>query len=542
MVSQVIQPLLTAHQMGIMHRDIKPSNILLDRGGNAYLADFGVATDPDPNNPQTQIQGVIGTRDYMSPQMQQGFKIEPSDEVYSLGVTIYRMLTGQHPRNIPEADVFRYVPKHMIWPLYHAMRSRREDRYPSLTVFWQAFDQAAKQPYQAPERDPLTLGRVTPLAGGAVSNRYTEFAPSGTLPTDPKDTVKPITTPAFTQPQNRKWVVPTVIVTVVGIVATVLLLILLAGDPAGIVNTPTAIALAGTITPTDSPTASVTAEAITTVTEEATEEVTGALAQATTLTASFAPSATATTTATRRVASLTPVAPISTTRALQRAGSPTRPPTSDNIYVVTGLTGGVNIREGDSTNFDAVTVLYPGQQAQALGISDRGTGWVYVELNGTRGWLSSFNVDIVGDSNQLPDVSPPTLMGSVSVTSAPMDSPSVTAQVQAQPPTLPANTGATIAAACSGFAITYPYDGVAFNKFSLLGVNWTALQGATSYRLVIRNADEWQNIFVDQLHVNQTSSSVLLDKAGAFRFAFTVTATLSNGTVCEAGIVAPHQS
>ncbi|MFZ4813364.1 MAG: serine/threonine-protein kinase, partial [Phototrophicaceae bacterium] len=105
----ILPPLHHAHQMDIFHRDLKPSNILIDRQGQAYLADFGVATDPDLNNPQTKLMNaVIGTPAYMSPEAHKGFKVTPADEVYSIGVTAFEMLVGKVPRELDRDKAFHY--------------------------------------------------------------------------------------------------------------------------------------------------------------------------------------------------------------------------------------------------------------------------------------------------------------------------------------------------------------------------------------------------------------------------------------------------
>lgn len=91
---QVLQALDYAHQHGVIHRDVKPSNILLDRRGNAYLTDFGVAMRM--NKPRTTSSGkVVGTSAYMSPeQIQSPRTMDHRTDVYSFGCVLYEMLAA----------------------------------------------------------------------------------------------------------------------------------------------------------------------------------------------------------------------------------------------------------------------------------------------------------------------------------------------------------------------------------------------------------------------------------------------------------------
>jgi serine/threonine protein kinase len=94
--ADVADALAYAHQMGILHRDVKPGNIMLDRSGRACLTDFGIAQVAGSRH-LTAAGTLIGTPIYMSPEQCQGFEITHASDIYSLGVVLYEMLSGQAP-------------------------------------------------------------------------------------------------------------------------------------------------------------------------------------------------------------------------------------------------------------------------------------------------------------------------------------------------------------------------------------------------------------------------------------------------------------
>jgi WD40 repeat protein/serine/threonine protein kinase len=116
LLDQLAAGLATAHAAGVIHRDLKPSNILLDDEGNAYLADFGIAKQLQEAGEQLTVAGtVVGSPDYLSPEQARSQPVTPQTDIYSLGVTLYELLTGQHP--FPGLTGVERLFKHINEPL-----------------------------------------------------------------------------------------------------------------------------------------------------------------------------------------------------------------------------------------------------------------------------------------------------------------------------------------------------------------------------------------------------------------------------------------
>lgn len=93
---QILQALSFAHEHHVIHRDIKPHNIVVSGRGDVKVTDFGIARAGSSSR-MTETGSIIGTAQYLSPEQAKGKAVEQSSDLYSLGIVLYEMLTGQVP-------------------------------------------------------------------------------------------------------------------------------------------------------------------------------------------------------------------------------------------------------------------------------------------------------------------------------------------------------------------------------------------------------------------------------------------------------------
>lgn len=140
-----------AHEAGVIHRDIKPSNIMLTKDGRVKMLDLGIARVFHDAAPESRKVG-IGTLVYMSPeQTQDAATVDHRADIYSLGATMYKLLTGQPPfkmksvegmvkaiRRDPVPDPRVYTPElsdELVEVLYIAMAKKPENRFQTMKEF-----------------------------------------------------------------------------------------------------------------------------------------------------------------------------------------------------------------------------------------------------------------------------------------------------------------------------------------------------------------------------------------------------------------------
>lgn len=175
LIKQVAEALAEAHGAGLVHRDIKPSNIMIDSLGRAKVTDFGIAYVTHAQTKLTREGSIIGTPEYLSPEQCEGKTVDQRSDIYSLGVTLYEVLTGKTPYEAdtpvsmlmkivkgdfpPISEVNPNVPASLRDIVEKMMQTDPKKRYANMEEVKKAFEGFEKSAFpsgQPAEKMPVT--------------------------------------------------------------------------------------------------------------------------------------------------------------------------------------------------------------------------------------------------------------------------------------------------------------------------------------------------------------------------------------------------
>ncbi len=243
-IGEIASALDYAHEMGILHRDVKPANVLIDRKrkGRSLLSDFGLARMVEGTSHLTGSGVGVGTPQYMPPEQGQGIKVDHRADIYSLGVVLYEMATGQVPfdAETPLAVVLKHITDPLPLPstvnpdmpegvervILKAMAKEPDDRYRSAGEMAAALREVVGSEAIAvpPPAEAIVEAEAIPPRAAEITPPLA--APSVALPSSEEVSPSPAVTPAPIAPTRRRgllWLVMIGVLALAGIAAVLVL-------------------------------------------------------------------------------------------------------------------------------------------------------------------------------------------------------------------------------------------------------------------------------------------------------------------------------
>src|SRR5581483_2404025 len=180
-IMQALEGLDYAHRRNVVHRDIKPANIMLNDEGVVKVADFGIARVLGSSRQRlTQVGGVVGTLEYMSPETLVGQDATAASDMYSCGIVAYQLLTGQlpfkHPNDWTLVEMHRNsappplrglvpdIPQPLEAAVLRALAKKPQDRFRSAGEMARVFGAWLQSVGGSPRSEPGLWDKLRPLA------------------------------------------------------------------------------------------------------------------------------------------------------------------------------------------------------------------------------------------------------------------------------------------------------------------------------------------------------------------------------------------
>jgi serine/threonine-protein kinase len=181
-----------AHANGLVHRDVKPQNILIDDEGRIRVTDFGIARSLEVEAGVTQTGTVMGTSSYLSPEQARGQTVTPASDIYSLGVVVWELLTGEVPFtgdnfvavalqhiNEPPPSLLEKrpdAPPRLALAVEHALAKEPEARFPTMAAFAEELRRCLQDLDQPADAQDTLVGlpAPTPAPGPAPAPGRTQ--------------------------------------------------------------------------------------------------------------------------------------------------------------------------------------------------------------------------------------------------------------------------------------------------------------------------------------------------------------------------------
>jgi eukaryotic-like serine/threonine-protein kinase len=212
---QILQAAGFAHRRGVVHRDFKPHNVIVGPDDRLKVTDFGIARAGASE--MTETGSIMGTAQYISPEQAQGHRVEAASDIYSIGITIYEMLTGRVPF---EGDSAVAIALKHVGETPRPIRSIRLDVHPDLeAVVMRALAKDPSQRYRnADEFIAALQGARASIEAAGNGQDTAGFAPVMAPPGPPPPPgTGPVSQPAGTRRNRWPWVFAALLLVAAGL-------------------------------------------------------------------------------------------------------------------------------------------------------------------------------------------------------------------------------------------------------------------------------------------------------------------------------------